>query len=542
MGEEGFRPAVSVSAWACALLAAWLPLTSGSLLISQVMEGSSFNKAVVVSNRGAAPIATMGYSVRLAYNGGGWLEEGFPVNVDVLGPGDMYYICNTKIGKEGVGFCDDFQKQLLFNGNDAIGLFKGGVLVDKVGDETEGGQEEGSEGFTVNGVPQATRNHTIVRMNEVVEGTSDWEASSSSQWSIFPEDSLVVSPENVVVISKNAGGAPASGTTGSTSRVPAKPPVLMPTPKEPTVNRNGSLLVGTFNAEWLFDGIGDVARSPYANNPEAAEKHLQNIAKIIGNINPDIMNLCEVEDGVVLDKLVAAAGNGMERFFIQGTDTFLGQDVALISKARPTFMSRTNERVSFPVERSTCGYSREETTSVSKNYFAKFDDQKIFPFKFAMVGAHLKAIPLEPSSCAKREGQAVVLQKVIKDLIDQGYEVMVLGDLNDYSPVAPGPARYQPKSTVLKRLRDVDNDGVDELHNVLEKIPQPQRYTAHWDKNKNGKVDDVSELSAIDHILLTKKLWDRVTGSWVVNRIDSDSDHWPLMVQLQTGTVEADLL
>lgn len=515
---------LGVSAWTLLMLC--LPCAMGNLLISQVVEGSSYNKVAVISNRGTFPVDTRGYAVRVGFNGRGWASRGFPLD-GVLQPGEAYYICNSRVAREWLEYCDELENQLNFNGNDAIGLFKDGKLIDKFGDETGMGLGKGSKGFEINGVPKATQDNTILRLDEVTSGTSDWEESSRTQWSILPQDSLVTPQGRTVTLT---GGSGSEDTEGPGT------PVLRPTAKEPTLKRKGKVVVGTFNVEWLYDGVKDVSMSPYRNNPEAAQKHLSRIAQIIGKIDPDIMNLAEVEDEKVLNSLVSEAGNGMEGFFVQGTDTFLGQDVALISKVRPTSMSRTDGRANTPVEGSQCGFNGKSDTSVSKNYFATFDDQKIFPFKFAMVGAHFKAIPTKPSACAKREGQAAVLQRVIKNLISEGYEVVVLGDLNDYSDLFKGIADFSPTSKVLSMLRDPDNDGEDELRNVLEIIPVKQRYTAHWDRNRNDKVDGDHELSAIDHILLTKKLWDRVERAWVLDDHDPAvvSDHWPLMVELKT--------
>lgn len=301
---------------------------------------------------------------------------------------------------------------------------------------------------------------------------------------------------------------------------------------------NGKLVVGTFNVEFLFDGVKDPSFAPFSANPEIAQQHLGNISTIIKKINPDIMALCEVENREMVDRLAASVGKDTTGYFVQGTDAFTGQDVALLSKFPPQNILRTDERSEYPLKGSKCGSTIKSQTSVSKNFIATYDDPKLFPFKFAILAAHLKAYPTDASSCAKREGQAHVLQKTAARLIDEGYELMIMGDLNDFSDKSEDVDKNLPTSRVLSMLRDPDNDDVDELKNVMDFIPVEARYTAIYDRNRNGKIDGNFELSQIDHILLTNGLWNRVDKAWIDQEYNPFmvSDHWPLMVELRIDT------
>jgi hypothetical protein len=71
---------------------------------------------------------------------------------------------------------------------------------------------------------------------------------------------------------------------------------------------------------------------------------------------------------------------------------------------------------------------------------------------------------------------------------------------------------------------------------------QDQRYTAWYDKDGDNTDDGTSagENSAIDHILVSKNLWDLVTEVDIIHEAPAGvsgealSDHWPLIVTFGT--------
>ena len=78
-------------------------------------------------------------------------------------------------------------------------------------------------------------------------------------------------------------------------------------------------------------------------------------------------------------------------------------------------------------------------------------------------------------------------------------------------------------------------DEDDDLINVAYKVKQEERYTAHYDKNKNGKLEFPKEVSAIDHILISKKLEDKISNVVYDHTHDPTqvSDHFPIIVTLE---------
>ena len=305
--------------------------------------------------------------------------------------------------------------------------------------------------------------------------------------------------------------------------------------------------ISHWNVEWLFDGRQDPSKSPYADCGEpCADKHLERIAAGLKNtvLNmandggrrvADIVHLAEVEDEQVLERLRDKLGDqSYKPLFVKGRDTSTGQDVAILSRV-PVLGSptRTDERSQIPLSGSGCGSGSAGSlsTGVSKNVVARFDLQK---YRVTVVGAHLKAFPTQQQSCMQREGQAAVLADVVRGEISSGNEVIVLGDLNDFDGAIMDANDNQPTSRVLKMLKDVDNDGMDELENVMARLPKNERYTAWYDRNGDNEFDRSStrEISAIDHILVSKQLARYIVDVTFYHSIDptSVSDHFPMSV------------
>lgn len=162
------------------------------------------------------------------------------------------------------------------------------------------------------------------------------------------------------------------------------------------------------------------------------------------------------------------------------------------------------------------------------------------------MGLHLKAFPTDAPSCAQREGQARVARESVVQLHAQGYEVVVLGDLNDYSRDVPDAAGSVPTSDVLDVLRGAATDDAGpQLLNAAQLLARSDRYTAWFDRNRNGRDDGAAagERTKIDHILITRSLFQRITDVRIAHGSpgqESPSDHWAVIVTLaDNGTLPA---
>eukprot|EP00730_Choanoeca_flexa_P002574 TRINITY_DN110_c0_g1_i1.p1 TRINITY_DN110_c0_g1~~TRINITY_DN110_c0_g1_i1.p1 ORF type:complete len:373 (+),score=66.24 TRINITY_DN110_c0_g1_i1:3-1121(+) len=304
----------------------------------------------------------------------------------------------------------------------------------------------------------------------------------------------------------------------------------------PTDRRTQTLSVtfGTFNAEWLFDGVGDQSYARWHNQPISAAEHVQNIADVINALDVDILGLIETEDCTILANLTSRLPKH-KGYLRQGGDHATGQDVSLVTRIDPTVaLERTDSRVNYPIATSTCGYTGSaSSTGTTKHFYTDFTFGNT---TVRVIVLHFIAFPTNRDRCAKREAQAMVMVPLIQQALDAGSEVVVMGDFNDFDESVADIDDNEPRSTVLDILKDPNRDGTDELYNVMNLLPKSERFTAFYDSNRNDRDDGARDRSAIDHILLTKRLYDNITSVKARHELfeaDTVSDHWPLMVTVQ---------
>lgn len=308
-----------------------------------------------------------------------------------------------------------------------------------------------------------------------------------------------------------------------------------------------SFRIVQYNVEWLF--VDYYSQSDCPGNgcswktKDDALVHIDYVSKIINELNPDIINLCEVEG---CDELMLLA-NGTGAFtgtnvlyspyIIKGTDTGTGQNIGMLSRIVPSStMYRSEDRVVFPIPGSTCGYTGEPSDSgVSKHYITEFI---LGSLHIAMIAAHLVAFPTDPGRCAQREAQAQVLQNVIIGYIEKGIEVIMLGDFNDFDAEILDVNNNKPTSFVLDILKGKFGimAGKYNLVNVAEKIAQADRFSDWWDENNNCN-STANEFSMIDHILVTPGLHDKITNQFIYKGYPEycgtfNSDHYPVVIDI----------
>lgn len=153
----------------------------GCLIFSEYIEGSSYNKALELYNRGTADVILSKYQLRRLQNGGNWSTTTYKYNLSGVVPaGQVFTLCNNAastsiVNKSNVSSSSSFFN---FNGDDAIGLFLGGALVDAIG---EAGADPGT-GWDIGGVSAATCDHTLLR-NDSLAGcgntASGWQTGYS---------------------------------------------------------------------------------------------------------------------------------------------------------------------------------------------------------------------------------------------------------------------------------------------------------------------------------------------------------------------------
>ena len=177
------------------------------------------------------------------------------------------------------------------------------------------------------------------------------------------------------------------------------------------------------NAEWLFDGI-DEARFDTAPQSEAeAEQHLTEIADYLRSLDADYISLAEVEDLSVLEDLNVLLSDAYHPVFVQGLDTYTGQDVGALSRSAVTRAGRSDERAAYPVAGSTL-YAVRGDKGVSKHYWAEIE---LLGVPVTVIGVHFLAIPNDPKRASQREAQASVIRSLVRQVLAtwEGHPVAV---------------------------------------------------------------------------------------------------------------------
>lgn len=253
------------------------------------------------------------------------------------------------------------------------------------------------------------------------------------------------------------------------------------------------------------------------------------IAEVLRQLDADVVSMQEVENLDALKRLNAQhlQGMGYRAFLKNGRDTFTGQDVGLLTRIDPDEPLWREDRK---------GTSGDVSRNVSKNYTAKFT---VNGERIALIGVHFLSRPTDTRRLHDRQAQADSILTTARELDEEGFAVIIAGDINDYdgSPEASDHQSNQPITNVINRLRGMDPaDTDDDLINAAAFVPKARRFTCHWDKNDNGRIDGPDELTSIDHILLAPELAARVTSAAIHNDYDPAgiSDHFPKVVTIKT--------
>jgi exonuclease III len=305
-----------------------------------------------------------------------------------------------------------------------------------------------------------------------------------------------------------------------------------------------TLRIVQYNAEWLFVDYYSNANCPGSNCPwhtiDEAKKHLIYVANVTKILNPDIINICEVEGCDELNMLKEQLDDSFKPYLKKGTDTSTGQNVGFLTKIDPLItLYRSEEKVVYPISGSKCGQTTASgTTGVSKHYITEFKIGEMF---VAMIGVHLLAIPTDPTRCVQREGQAQVLQNIVSSYIDKDYEIILIGDMNDFDDEILDINSNKPTSRVLNILKGLDGQkkGYYELENIALSISKLERYSDWWDSDNNCNTSSVYDFSMIDHILVSPKINSRVLDAFIYHGYEEycgkmNSDHYPVVIDLYT--------
>ena len=110
--------------------------TASDILFSEYIEGSGNNKALEIANNTGASVNLSTYTIKKQTNGAGAWSTGLALS-GTLATGSKFTIVNSSMSSScfatGSANISTTATELTFNGNDAVGLFKNGVLIDIIG-------------------------------------------------------------------------------------------------------------------------------------------------------------------------------------------------------------------------------------------------------------------------------------------------------------------------------------------------------------------------------------------------------------------------
>ena len=317
-------------------------------------------------------------------------------------------------------------------------------------------------------------------------------------------------------------GACAGSAPPSDSGAPA-PFTVEPAP----VWAADGLRFATFNGEFLFDGVGDEGEATFdwKGDPARARAHRDAVGAVIRQLDADVVLVPETENLTALQMLVdeSLADMGYTAVLVDGRDSFTGQDVGLLTRLPVEASGRDDDRVAVGIS--------DQLYGVSKNLWARLTLPDGTPV--TVVGIHFLAQPDNVERRDRREAQAEVIRQRVEAELALGRQVVVLGDFNDFDDAVLDRRGSRPITDVLAIVKRAGPGPDDDLVNVLGDVPQADRFTALYDRNRSGTIDP-GELSAIDHILLSPALYRRVVDVRYVHSHDPRevSDHFPVVVTL----------
>lgn len=172
-----------------------------NLFFSEYIEGSVYNKALEIYNGSQQDVCLDGYQIISNFNGNSWNEENysFPAG-QILGQENVWVVANSQAETEILNNADDILPNnqagyvVGFNGNDVRALVKiDGIdttFLDFIGNFN--GIDPG-DGWSVAGIEDATKDHTLIKKTGVLRGNTDWlvsagDSEENSEWLVFEKD------------------------------------------------------------------------------------------------------------------------------------------------------------------------------------------------------------------------------------------------------------------------------------------------------------------------------------------------------------------
>jgi hypothetical protein len=221
------------------------------LLFSEYIEGSSNNKALEISNATGVAINLSIYRIKKQTNGAGAWSTGLALT-GTLNNGSKYTIVNSSMASTcyptSSANLSTSATEMTFNGNDAVGLFKNGVLIDIIG--------------TFNGgTANFAADQTLRRKASVTSPTTTF--NKTTQWDSFTSDTC-----------NNLGSRMVEKTPKASDTLDINDIVLYPNPS------NGNFAINNSNKVYSIEIYSVIGQKIFGEeNSTNSEITLPNSAK-----------------------------------------------------------------------------------------------------------------------------------------------------------------------------------------------------------------------------------------------------------------------
>lgn len=286
---------------------------------------------------------------------------------------------------------------------------------------------------------------------------------------------------------------------------------------------NVYLLFLDYNNENNCPGKGCIWKS----NQEVM-KHLEFISNIIKKLNPDILNLCEIQNYNSLQGILNYLDSNYKGYFENDYKKINDQNIGLISKIVPNKLYKSNYSELYPIIKSDCEYSRtNKYIKFYKYYIAEFYINKI---NIVLIGLHLKALKDPAISSSEifeiKKAQIKIIRNIILNY-ESKYEFIIIGDFNDFDNNILDVKNNKSKSNIFEIL-----EKECKLINATKMIKKEDRYSFK-SKDKNNNI----RLSLLDYVLVSKNLYPKISNIFIYKNFDIynkyNSDHLPLVVDFE---------
>ena len=159
---------------------------TNDLIISEYIEGSSYNKAIEIYNGTGISVDLSQYSLELYSNGSPTPSQTMSLS-GTLADGDVFIIAHGSADPAILAIADTTSNAVInFNGDDAIALKKGEDLIDVFGKIGEDPGDYWGES------PVTTKDHTLVRKSTVCSGDADGSDAfdPAAEWDSYAKDTF----------------------------------------------------------------------------------------------------------------------------------------------------------------------------------------------------------------------------------------------------------------------------------------------------------------------------------------------------------------